>query len=421
MSLTSLRIKEAAFRLAAVLASTLISLLAVEVGYRFYLRHKLAVLEDAPSFLAANASIYRYHEDFGYEYIPGARMASAVLREGKVRTCQVGWVNREGNIGIHDRPWKASQYRVLVVGDSFTANPTTMNGPVTWTDFFPEALGSVSGKTAAVKNFARDGFGVPQMLRMAAAQAARLKPDLVLVVFITEDLTRARTWRGTTRSRGAERLVISTEPGQPPDMELAADMYVLYPELPTNLCGVAKPEQDRVEAELMARFERIRRDNLAADLLSLSTSYLYNRLRYQDPFHDAYKPSRNPQIEYFDYEEDPAVLRDVERLKGLGIPVLLVHIPDRLEIHRRQYEFSRRDRSLVRSLERLMGAETLEPLPLCPPPEHVEGCFFPYDEHPNHLGARFYAQLIARAVREHLVAQGAEDPRFPRWVDRTAP
>ncbi len=394
--------KEVVHRVAAVIVSVAALLLVLEVGYRVVLYHKLQNVSEEPSFNAANTSICEYDEELGYRYIPGARMESLVIRNGSVKVVQKGWVNRDGNIGIHDTPWNDGQFHVLAVGDSFTANPTSEEGPITWTDYFPEALKRVNGRPVAVKNYGRDGYGIPQIFHQAVAQAKRLKPDLILIVFITDDLTRARTWRTTVTVDGIPRVLISSRPGNPPDMRMSADMCVLHPELTADIKSLPEKGRYALQDKLWERYGQIVGDNLKVDLASLTTSFLYHRLADDDPFFDCYKPSRNPRVEYYDYDEDPILVEDIEQLKKIGCPYVVVQIPSHKEMSAKSYLMRSQARNLFMTLERLLGEKILQPLHQYRVPEKFEDYFLlPNDDHPNQAGARLYARMIAAALKDY--------------------
>jgi hypothetical protein len=406
--------REVLARIAVAAVAVLVTLLVVEIGYRVRLRSISPAFPRDLLFHAANASIYEYHEDEGYRYVPEARMEGVCIRKGAAVVGLKGWVNKEGNVGIHDEPWVPEQYRVLVVGDSFTANPASPEGPITWTDYLPEALGRIDGKPVAVKNYARDGYGVAQILHMAVAQGKRLKPDLIVIAFIADDLTRGRSWRTTCTVGEQQRLLVCSQPGSPPDLRTAADMYVLNPGLTADLDSRPAGERDHMESALLAQYEALLHDNLHLNLSALTTSFLYHRIAHGDPFHGCYQPSRNPRVAYWDYAEDELLVRDIEELKRVGCPFLVVHIPTWKDIRAQYHLLKPQETHLLESLECLLGEAILRPLSLwrLPADRVVEELFFlPFDIHPNRLGARAYAQMIAAAVQADRVQRSRDSIR----------
>ncbi len=77
---------------------------------------------------------------------------------------------------------------IVLIGDSFTFG-TGVNGEQT----FGALLNIVLGRGTAVYNMAMPGFGLDQMWMSVKHQALPLKPRLVIVAFIDEDLDRSLT------------------------------------------------------------------------------------------------------------------------------------------------------------------------------------------------------------------------------------
>lgn len=113
---------------------------------------------------------YARDEELGFRYVPG-EYEGHLFVDGVVRATSPVCINRFGNVGraVADAP-------LLVVGDSFTANP--IDGGIAWTDYLSESA----------LNRARDGYGVLQMVHLAA----RDPRPRIIVAFITDDLTRDR-------------------------------------------------------------------------------------------------------------------------------------------------------------------------------------------------------------------------------------
>jgi len=143
--------------------------------------------------------------------------------------------NNHGHIARADYPQRkpAGEYRIAVVGDSFTAGVTNT---VRWTDMLedrlngsPDWTASVKGRHTRVINFAVDGMGLIQMTAMARHYVPAFEPDLVVATFVTDDILR--------------RLRFMNLPGQSADRDTlirayvktnyldAIDWFRLYPEL----------------------------------------------------------------------------------------------------------------------------------------------------------------------------------------------
>src|SRR5262249_28085289 len=86
------------------------------------------------------------------------------------------------------------EYRIAVVGDSFTAN---INNNLRWTELLEEQLNAapqwrafVNGRSTRVINLGVDGMGMVQFAAMVRHHAVGFEPDLIIVNFITDDLLR---------------------------------------------------------------------------------------------------------------------------------------------------------------------------------------------------------------------------------------
>lgn len=179
---------------ALVIASTLLGYLLVEAGYRV-LQYR-AMLRDIVA--AATVQIPTdgrpssvYDPFTGYRYRPGIEVGPATAPfPVHYRT------NSHGLIAREDFPVAkpAGEYRIGVVGDSFTANVTSTQR---WTDVLEDALNasadwrnSVGGRRTRVINFGLDGIGTVQFGAVAERVALPFDLDLLIVNMIRNDLIR---------------------------------------------------------------------------------------------------------------------------------------------------------------------------------------------------------------------------------------
>jgi len=179
---------------ALVIASTLFGYLLVEAGYRL-LQYR-AMLRDIVA--AATVQIptdgrpSSVHDPFtGYRYRPNIEVGPATAPfPVHYRT------NRHGLIAREDFPLakSAGEYRIGVVGDSFTANVTSTQR---WTDVLEDTLNasgdwrtSVGGRRTRVINFGLDGIGTVQFGAVAERVALPFDLDLLIVNMIRNDLIR---------------------------------------------------------------------------------------------------------------------------------------------------------------------------------------------------------------------------------------
>jgi hypothetical protein len=177
-----------------VIASTLIGYALVEAGYRFY-RYR-AMLHDIVA--AATVQIPTdgrpssvYDPFTGYRYRPNIEVGPATSPfPVHYRT------NSHGLIAREDFPpaKPAGEYRIGVVGDSFTANVTST---LRWTDVTEDALNSsrdwqaaTGGRRTRVINFGLDGIGLVQFGAVVERVTLGFDLDLLIVNMIRNDLIR---------------------------------------------------------------------------------------------------------------------------------------------------------------------------------------------------------------------------------------
>jgi hypothetical protein len=177
-----------------VIASTLCAYLVVEAGYR--LQHYRGMLHEIVA--AATVQIPTdgrpssvYDPFTGYRYRPNIEVGPATSPfPVHYRT------NSHGLIARKDFPIAkpAGEYRIGVIGDSFTANVTST---LRWTDVLEDALNSsgdwqasTGGRRTRVINFGLDGIGTAQFGAVAERVALPFDLDLLIVNMIRNDLIR---------------------------------------------------------------------------------------------------------------------------------------------------------------------------------------------------------------------------------------
>jgi hypothetical protein len=184
---------------ALLLASILISYLLVEVGYRYFQYHSMldeivaAAVVQTPTD-GEGSSIddprvgYRYRADI--EVGPATRPFPVHYR-----------TNSHGLIAREDFPLvkPADEYRIGVVGDSFTANVTST---LRWTDVLEDRLAAspewsaiADSHRTRVINFGLDGIGTVQFGAVAEFVALPFDLDLLIVNMLKNDVIRKPYFR----------------------------------------------------------------------------------------------------------------------------------------------------------------------------------------------------------------------------------
>ena len=181
--------------LSAVLlvASVAMSCLAVEAGYRGYqyltLPGRLVALV-AQQNPGGHEPRYRPDSKAGYLYVANYEGVLGHPWDGRYRTNSHGHVARSEYL----KAKPPGEFRIAVVGDSFTAN---IHNRVRWSDLLEDHLNAsaewrdrVGGKITRVINFGVDGFGFVQFAAIARHYVPEFEPDLVIVNYLSEDILR---------------------------------------------------------------------------------------------------------------------------------------------------------------------------------------------------------------------------------------
>ena len=405
---------------ALVVLSSLLGLILVEGVYRIYLYKSepqqfvlSPVAAEHPAVWYFQDSPWRYNEAFGYEYVPGIFQGGSIT-EGKVQSCWDWHTNVRGNIGRIKGDYASADLKVLVFGDSWTAQQRSAKDGVrmTWPNFLQDSLEATTRRSVHVVNMGRDGTGLLQMFDLAAAKVPEWQPDLVVFAFITDDLTRDRFWRTKAIIDGKSRIMVSLEPDAAPDWRQATDVAVMNHQASREWCERVR-DTEAVDDPVVSALEEAlldgrRRSTLLADPLTVRNSFLYDQVVHGTPYRHVAKmakPSQNPRHEYLEFAADPRMLANVAALEKSDIPYVLAHLAIYPELEAdEEFIADQRQLNLLASLEVLTGRVvhgTLDHVkrPVLEP-ERFSGSF-PEDHHPSLEGQIFYAELTARMLLQN--------------------
>ena len=104
---------------------------------------------------------------------------------------------------------RKADYVIFTAGDSFSY---WKRSALTVPDVVETLLRERTGLKVVNLNFARGTYGLLQMLTLAAEMYPTLKPHLVVVQFISDDVTRGRWWTRETVIDGRTRSQMSPQP-----------------------------------------------------------------------------------------------------------------------------------------------------------------------------------------------------------------
>ena len=387
-----------------IVLSAAFSFGVAEIAYRI----KLCCFQSdpEPSYIVTSDAAYRFNRKYGYDYIPNMRADLAIISKGYPVECGQGTVNELGNFGVIRGSYKDSQLRILVIGDSFTA---TAHAGLTWPGLLQDELQAVLRKSVNVLGFGRDAIGVLQEFDMAATLIEEYKPDLAIIAFITDDLTRARFWRMVKTINGEKRLLTSTTPSEGPDLTHVVDAHLINPRATIEWCKSmleSRTPKDPVLQELNAQYRRLEKDYTpAANYFSPSTSFLYNRLVHKDPVRAFSSRFKRPKlrIDYDSFEQDATIKQKIEILRRSGVPYVMIHLPIHTELKADKYILNDQEQSLLSSLRKISGKEEIGLLGYETGNENnIDKLFMlPHDNHPSAEGNRFYARAVSSILLQH--------------------
>jgi hypothetical protein len=191
------------------------------------------------------------------------------------------------------------------------------------------------GRRASVVNFGRDGYGLLQMMDLAAVKVPELRPDLVLVTFISDDLSRARFWRTVATVDGEERVLTTTEPERNPSIDRAADTAMIDSRATEGWCRAELGGGDGGATTRLVLDKKRRlmshagRDGLRrSSLWTVRHSFVWNRIVHGSAVHFATRrptASQNPRLGMVDYAADPRFVAAVETVRRKAGKLVLIH------------------------------------------------------------------------------------------------
>lgn len=386
-------------RVVLVATSVLLSLALAEIAVR-------AQVGSRPvSFHIVNAVFGQYDEQFGQRFRPNSKKILSLVSNGRVVWCP-GVVASANDDGLGGRSTLAdarkADYVIFTAGDSFSY---WKRSALTVPDVVETLLRERTGLKVVNLNFARGTYGLLQMLTLAAEMYPTLKPHLVVVQFISDDLTRGRWWTRETVIDGRTRSQMSPRPNGFEDPRITNDEDVVDERATEAWCEqqLLASQQDLVVKNSVA-FHRayLRSKGIAFDPFALTKSYLLEAVWgtfFDRPFYSQTAFSLMPRVTAKQFSADPGYSDAVQKLKKFGVPVVLVHLPNKAEIIVGRPFRGREAESIWTQLERDLGTHivTLAEMERRPPtPRTID--LQPDNAHPNLEGIKFYGEYVALVI-----------------------
>jgi hypothetical protein len=394
-----------------MLLSIIFTIAFSEIAYRLYLMQKISVgkesemIEDALNYSAVDDILTEFNFEFGYSYLANKSNNGVLVRNGYPVQCTQATINELGNTNRIKGKYEDATLKILVFGDSFTAN-TNLNG-ITWPDLLQDKLEATLHQDVHVINFGRGAYGILQMFDLARMKVEELKPDLVVFAFISSDLIRARFWRAVNFINGEKRDFVMTEPSEEVDLKKSIDATVVNSRITREWCERMLVESDKDDALLKAlntQFMQRRREHYdPVEFNSLSTSFIFNRLVYNDPYR-GFIPSLIPRLYENSYAADSRFIENVNHINQSNIPYYMIHLPTYDDLKAGDYQLSEQQQALLESLQEITGKQVINFMEYTPShdskkPEDLDELFMSqYDLHPSLEGIRFYAEVVSEIL-----------------------
>ncbi|MGH7933945.1 MAG: SGNH/GDSL hydrolase family protein [Candidatus Binataceae bacterium] len=402
-------------KVAVLLFSTLLSLFGAEWLYRFKLTLGKSRQQIDYSYRVASNVPVEYDENYGEHPKPNLESFDCFVRDGRVAWGSVvTHSNRDGLGGKTTlEEYEKADIRILVFGDSFS---DWTQGGATWPDLLQAHLERDLGKKVAVVDYGRAGYGVLQMLDLAATKINQLHPNLAIIAAIGDDFSRARWWSREVDKDGMTRFMLSTRKNNFDDYRFAVDQLLVVPEATRQWCEqeLVRPDaQDPTLEKANRQFAKIRREvesvRKAVPLLSWDHSFLYKRLVTGNPY--GFPDGNMPRISITDLRQDRRATKDLRRIRKAGTPLLLAYLPTMQELKSRKVIASYQDLLLMNSVERMLNLRfrLVQQEYHGELPHKID--LQPYDWHPNRRGLEVYAAVVAHMALSELPRRSSASGR----------
>jgi hypothetical protein len=254
-------------------------------------------------------------------------------------------------------------------------------------------------KTFKFVNFAQDGTGFSQFERSDSHEAVRYQPDLVVLNFITDDISRRFVYRNQVEVRHGELryYVTVTSSSLPADLTNPACAFARVVAVDPQRLSPAWGLND------------VRSDISASAVRAVSGFGLYSRLAFQQV---SYKAGLTSKVEFNWDETNPryqtpeaaaqASLAAVRAIASRHPRFLVLYHPSEKELL--AHATPAITENLLRSTGPVKVVRMSEYLP-AEPANEIRSWFNAGDGHPSELGAQVYAQAVARRIREYMLSK----------------
>ena len=383
-----------------VIISVLLTYLMLEVGYRVLQYNRLSGQSAEFAFWWVDAPLFDYDADLGYRYIPNQerrRTLTDQFDQG-IHANQFR-INNARHISWEDdtRVKPPDEFRIAIIGDSFAAS---LFNETPWSDTLEKHLNAdddlkqkLGIATFDVINFGMEATGIAQFDDIYQHDTRLYQPDLVLVNFISYDISRKFVWRDTVELHveGRDYQVVLSCASQPvalnnPECSFG-DLLVLPHEFLSDSDALAQMRRDLFQADL----ERRPWFGFYPELLAATIGHRFGLTPHLERGHAAVHeftdPNRALQASY----------DALESIRQQHPYVIILHNPMHHEIV--PGEPAPITQELMARYPELAITSILDFLPYVDVSESEQWFNLPFDNHFSEAGAEVYAQ----AVYTHLL------------------
>ena len=389
--------------LVLLVASVLLSLVLAEMAVRAHIWSRPV------SFHIVKSVFGQFDARFGQRFPPSTSKVLSLVSDSRVVWCP-GVVASANADGLGGRSTLAdarkADYVIFTTGDSFSY---WMRSDLTIPDVIESRLSQRTGLKVVNLNFARGTYGVLQMLTLAAEMYPVLRPDLIVVQLISDDLTRGRWWSREAVIDGRPRAQISPSPDGFDDPRITNEQDVVDGRATEAWCrgqlGAQQP--DAVVKDALDYYRAyLRSKGIGFEPFSLTKSYLIDAAwstLFDRPFYSQTALSLIPRVTAKEFLADPGYHDAVHKLTRSGVPLVLVHLPNKAEIVVGRPFRGREAEAIWVQLEKDLGTRivtlaALENRPAAPANIDLQ----PNNAHPSLDGIRFYGEYVAAVIEPRV-------------------
>jgi len=386
-----------------VVGSILLALVLAEIAVRAHIWSRPV------SFHIVQSVFGQFDARLGQRFPPSSSKVLSLVKDGRVVWCP-GVVASANADGLGGRSTLAdartADYVILTTGDSFSY---WMRSALTIPDVVESLLSQKTGLKVVNLNFARGTYGVLQMLTLAAEMLPVVKPDLVVVQLISDDLTRGRWWTREAVIDGRPRAQISPRPDGFDDARITNEQDVVDGRATEEWCRrqLDARRPDTVVKDSVTYYRSyLRSKGIGFEPLSLTKSYLIDAVWssvFDRPFYSQTALSLIPRVTAKEFLTDPGYHDAVQKLTRSGVPVVLVHLPNKPEIVVGRPFRGRAAEAIWVQLEKDLGTRiatlaALENRPATPQTIDLQ----PNNAHPSLDGIKFYGDYVAAVIEPRV-------------------